>query len=437
MKHNLLTVKNTLGCQTLYKYKSASIALLSIMLACSLTACGGSGTGTDEETVTIQENSIPVANAGADQTVFVGGAVTLSGAESTDADGDTLSYSWSLSTIPTGSSAELSDTSNVAPSFSVDVAGTYEAFLTVNDGTDDSETDSVVITVKEKIASITGGVLCDYSYDAYNDSDSVQLDSTVTWNCTDEAREITANGVPDHVVGTFPNDGNPNTITAQAVTDDFTLAPTQTDIATNLGGPTVTGYVLNGVKIDANTAGSCDDSGNCSAIGNVGDWHIEALGHNSFDFGADENNAHVQPGGAYHYHGMPEGFVTKQGGDNTKMTIIGWAADGFPIYARYGYTIASDADSVIKAMTGSYQLKADVPDNRPSTETYTLGTFAEDWEYVANSGDLDECNGRFGVTPEFPEGIYHYYATDTYPYFQRCVKGEVEGGDGMPPPPPQ
>jgi hypothetical protein len=54
-----------------------------------------------------------------------------------------------------------------------------------------------------------------------------------------------------------------------------------------------------------------------------------------------------------------------------------------------------------------------------------MGTFAQDWEYVANSGDLDECNGRYGVTPEFPDGIYHYYATDTYPYFQRCVKGEV------------
>jgi len=60
-----------------------------------------------------------------------------------------------------------------------------------------------------------------------------------------------------------------------------------------------------------------------------------------------------------------------------------------------------------------------------STDIYPMGTFAQDWEYVAGSGDLDECNGRFGVTPEFPEGIYHYYATDTYPFFQRCVKGKL------------
>ena len=50
-------------------------------------------------------------------------------------------------------------------------------------------------------------------------------------------------------------------------------------------------------------------------------------------------------------------------------------------------------------------------------------TTTQDYEYVAGSGDLDECNGRFGVTPEFPNGIYHYYITDAFPYIQRCVKG--------------
>ena len=107
------------------------------------------------------------------------------------------------------------------------------------------------------------------------------------------------------------------------------------------------------------------------------------------------------------------------------MTLIGWAADGFPIYARYGYSDSNDASSALTVMTGSYQHITTVSANRPSTDIYPLGTFAQDWEYVAGSGDLDECNGRVGVTPEFPQGIYHYYATDTYPFFQRCVKGEV------------
>lgn len=76
-----------------------------------------------------------------------------------------------------------------------------------------------------------------------------------------------------------------------------------------------------------------------------------------------------------------------------------------------------------------------VPDSRPSVDLYALGTFSQDWEYVEATGDLDECNGRFGVTPEFPSGIYHYYATDSYPYFQGCVNGEAESDAGGPPTP--
>lgn len=55
------------------------------------------------------------------------------------------------------------------------------------------------------------------------------------------------------------------------------------------------------------------------------------------------------------------------------------------------------------------------------------GTFREDWEYVEGSGDLDLCNGRFGVTPEHPNSTYHYYITDDYPYIPRCVFGTPDG----------
>ena len=273
----------------------------------------------------------------------------------------------------------------------------------------------------------TDGVACDYYYSEFNASASANALSYAEWTCNDTTRALTANGVPDHEVGTFPNAGNPNTISEQSVSATYSLSPTETSSSTTLGGPRgVTGYVLNGVKIDAGTAGSCDNSGSsCSLIDNSGGWSIEALGQTSFDFGTDDNNAHVQPDGVYHYHGMPEGFITLQGGDSSTMTIIGWAADGFPIYARYGYSVADDASSEIVAVSGSYQLIDTVNTSRPSTTTYALGTFAQDWEYVAGSGDLDECNGRVGVTPEFPEGIYHYFATDSYPYFLRCVTGSL------------
>jgi hypothetical protein len=105
------------------------------------------------------------------------------------------------------------------------------------------------------------------------------------------------------------------------------------------------------------------------------------------------------------------------------MTLVGFALDGFPIYARYGYTTATSASSAIKVVKSSYKLKSTASSGRPSTSTYPMGLFTQDYEYSAGSGDLDECNGRFGVTPEFPNGIYHYYITDTWPYMGRCLKG--------------
>ena len=304
---------------------------------------------------------------------------------------------------------------------------TAETATTASAGDSSSnDADSSNAVSSDASGTSTNGVLCDYDDSTFNNQASLTYTSTSQWSC-DTQRHLVANGIPDHVVGEFPNPGNPNTIAEQNVAASFSLNPALADNSTTLGGPRgVTAYVLNGVKVDASTAGSCDDTGNsCSLIENGFGWNIEALGQTHFDFGTDDNNAHVQPSGAYHYHGMPEGFIEKRGGSSGTMTLIGWAADGFPIYARYGYSDPEDATSELLVMTGSYQLVDEVPSNRPSTDTYALGTFQQDWEYVEGSGDLDECNGRFGVTPEFPEGIFHYYATDTYPYFQRCVSGVV------------
>ena len=82
-----------------------------------------------------------------------------------------------------------------------------------------------------------------------------------------------------------------------------------------------------------------------------------------------------------------------------------------------------DASSEIVVIESSYRLKATPDANRPDVSLYSMGTIREDYEDAANIDDLDKCNGRMGVTPEFPEGIYHYYATDGFPFLQRCVKG--------------
>ena len=276
------------------------------------------------------------------------------------------------------------------------------------------------------IAGRTDPVGCYYTDITENNQPSLNIASNASWSCGTSDRDLVANGIPDHEVGEFPNPNNPNAISAQDVRETFTLAPSLAGAPTYLGGPTgPSGYVLNGVKIDPGTAGSCFSANNCSLSNPRGDWHIEALGQSHFDFGDDDNNAHVQPGGAYHYHGMPEGFLDKLGATGNDMVLIGWASDGFPIYARWGYDDPDSTDSDIRVITSSYQLRDNPPADRPSTDLYELGTFTEDWEYQAGSGDLDECNGRFGVTPDFPAGIYHYYATDTYPYFQRCVSGSL------------
>lgn len=162
---------------------------------------------------------------------------------------------------------------------------------------------------------------------------------TSDWICDGNSRIPMANEIPDHDVGAFLNINNPCAISEQSISEFFPIGPSMSGYSTQLGDPWgVVGYVPNAVKIEAGTAGSCNDSGaSCSLARPIqGTWSIEALGQTSFNFGDDLNHAHVQPTGHYHYYGIPEGFVDRLN-KGTVMTLIAWAADGFPIYARYGY----------------------------------------------------------------------------------------------------
>lgn len=87
--------------------------------------------------------------------------------------------------------------------------------------------------------------------------------------------------------------------------------------------------------------------------------------------------------------------------------IIGWAYDGNPIYGPYGYENKNGGK--VKLLSSSYSLKSSRT-NGPPTNTFPLGFFIDDYEYLGN-GDLDENNGRFCVTPDYPEGTYAYFAT--------------------------
>jgi hypothetical protein len=287
----------------------------------------------------------------------------------------------------------------------------------------------------------TANILVTIDEEIYNDDESVLAFSKYSWSSDGTSRILNGNGIPNHEVGTFPNSNNPNSISEQNVSKSFTLCPLIIyESGLELVGPAMAiAYALNSVKFDPATAGRCNDAGECSLARGEGNWNIEALGHDTFDFGDDMNHAHVQPNGAYHYHGMPELLIDFLG-KNDGMTLIGWASDGFPVYARYGYADPEDSQSQLKALTTSYRLKSQPDENRPNTLTVIfggpnatndinkpipMGAFTQDYEYVEGLGDLDECNGRFGITPEFPNGIYYYVVTDDFPFFTRCLKGNV------------
>src|SRR3989442_1596441 len=91
------------------------------------------------------QNSPPTANAGPDQTVFVGATVQLDGSGSSDVDHDFLTFRWSFFSRPSGSNATLSDPTAPSPSFIVDLPGQYVVQLIVNDGTVDSRPDTATI----------------------------------------------------------------------------------------------------------------------------------------------------------------------------------------------------------------------------------------------------------------------------------------------------
>ncbi|MEW7007842.1 YHYH protein [Lentilitoribacter sp. EG35] len=211
-------------------------------------------------------------------------------------------------------------------------------------------------------------------------------------------RCIQSNGIPDHSIGQFPNKGNPNFISTQNTKLCVTMTPSKGSQAKDLRGST--GFTLNGVTIRPGTADWYDAS---SPRGHSRDrssgWNLDGMGPGN-TLGLDQNNAHVDNRGLYHYHGPSKSIMNAAQG-----TLIGYAADGHGIHY------------VGSNQTSSWQLKKGT---RPSAPGGAYdGTYNQDFEYVAGSGSLDECNGAT------VNGEYKYFATDTYPYFPRCAFGTV------------
>lgn len=181
---------------------------------------------------------------------------------------------------------------------------------------------------------------------------------------------------------------------------------------------------------------------------------------------------HQPQTGQYHYHVSPtclraelnDNLVTIRTGRTGQAyaeqtsgwhhsPILGWALDGYPIYGPYGYSKATDSTSPIKRIQSSYQLRTittrttlpawSLPNHTgvsenlgasqygPAVSTqFPLGRYLEDYDYIAGLGDLDQYNGRFAVTPEFPQGTYAYYTTldgNGVPAFPYIFGGQFYG----------
>ena len=172
--------------------------------------------------------------------------------------------------------------------------------------------------------------------------------------------------------------------------------------------------MLNGVVVDRLSAGCWDENRKINVRQGCNtqraEWLIDPLGSDGF-FAEDSHNAHAQPDGSYHYHGNPNAMFNDDPGPNGSP-VVGFAADGFPIYGSY--FLDPKTGQVRKAKSG-YTLKSGTRPSGPGG-TYD-GFYVQDWEFT-DSGDLDGCNGMT------VDGQYGYYVTDTYPWILNCLSGK-------------
>ncbi len=266
---------------------------------------------------------------------------------------------------------------------------------------------------------------------------------------------VSATGIPAYITGPFQ--GNPSIATAQNSIFKIPLNPTQnTGTATATSGGNI-GIFKNGVALfdyrdgvawNNSTSALCGGPGNSPCPGGptaTMAWNRDAIPAEKSGF--DCAKAHPAMGN-YHHHQNPSAFnldaVVLSNICNTypadglyvinpsqHSPLIGFAYDGFPIYGAYAYT-NTDGTGGISRMKSSYQLKNQTTrTNGPAvnqvvgTQTFFNGYFREDYEYVAHASDptyLDSHNGRFCITPEYPNGIYCYFTTvdanhnSAYPY---------------------
>jgi hypothetical protein len=316
----------------------------------------------------------------------------------------------------------------------------------------DAQTNPAITSWMQNTTGIKGRHYVSGNSTPINDNDSANVQKVLystSW------AYIKTKGIPAYITGPFL-DGNPSTATNQNAIFKFPLTPVQnTGTLTNTNGGNI-GVFINGVALfDYRDGVSWKNSTNSLAggpLGGTGDgvWNRDAVVGERAGFDCSKGHPAM---GNYHHHQNPSAFrldlsvisnvcdlYTADGLysiDSTQHSpLIGYAYDGFPIYGAYGFKNADGSGGVVR-MKSSYNLRnittrttyasgATVTAGPAVSTTYPLGYFREDYEYIPTSAAtpdyLDEHNGRFCVTPEYPDGIYCYFATaksnwnSAYPY---------------------
>ena len=295
---------------------------------------------------------------------------------------------------------------------------------------------------------------------------------------------IRTTGLATHTMGPWLNGAFPN---LPINTKTCWRIPRTNDVPAtkSLTGLGAIGYFVDGVAMfDSRDAhywnGSTDD------VTGTGYWNREAYVNESATF--DSGYAHQPQDGSHHYHASPIALryelgdhvdfnpTTKMYSESTNAVtkhspILGWVADGYPVYGPYGYSVSNNAASGVRRMISGYVLRngqygtSNLTANGRTTipqwavrlygvasnilagptvsTTYPLSRYMEDNDYLGDLGftqgtntfDLDEYNGRYCVTPEFPGGTYAYFVsissngTPTFPYnIGRAYRGSPVGG---------
>ena len=306
----------------------------------------------------------------------------------------------------------------------------------------------------------------------YIAGNSVTIPNNILVNCqkveySADYVYITTTGIPSYPTGPF-QDGNPSQAADQNMIYKIPRNPQE-----NIGTPTSTtpgniGVFINGVALfdyrdgvawNPQTNALCGGPGNppCGGGGPGGpggppgmttmDWNRDAIPAEMEGFDCAKGHPAMTN---YHHHQNPSAFkldinvvsdvcsLYDSDGlytidDKRHSPLLGYAYDGFPIYGAYGYANIDGSGEIVRLESG-YSLRniterthhadgTDVEDG-PTTTDYFLGYFREDYEFIPSNQEhyLDEHNGRFCVTPEYPDGTYAYFCTvdenwnSAYPY---------------------